>query len=129
MSCQDKYPTKMSIATKTNSACSDKCEPKDKVTNPTCKLTTPELQKRKSTVIESLRKQVTQTEELANGFAFKFAGTDNIIDELATFIKTERECCDFFTFTLSVKGDKSETWLELTGVEGTKEFMKAELEF
>jgi len=65
--------------------------------------------------------------ELPNGYAFKFAGTDQMVDELMEFIKTERECCPFFTFNLSISGDKSEVWLELTGVEGAKEFITAEL--
>ncbi len=127
LSCQDKSK-KMTTDKKISSIGSDKYEPKSKATEPTCKLTTPELLQRKSTVIESLRKQVIQTKELANGFAFKFTGSDIMVDELTEFIKTERECCDFFTFTLSIRGDKSEIWLELTGAEGTKEFMKAELE-
>lgn len=50
-----------------------------------------------------------------------------MLDELIEFIKTERECCDFFTFNLSITGDKSEAWLELTGVEGAKDFVTTEL--
>lgn len=126
-SCQDKSK-KMTTDKKTTSIVSDNYEPKDKAAAPTCKLTTPELRQRRTTVIESLRKQVIQKNELANGYSFKFKGTDKMVDELTEFIKTERECCDFFTFTLSVKGDKSEIWLELTGAEGTKDFMKTELE-
>ncbi len=37
-----------------------------------------------------------------------------MVDELTEFIKTERECCDFFTFNLAISGDKREVWLELT---------------
>ncbi|SFF54338.1 hypothetical protein SAMN04488541_105227 [Thermoflexibacter ruber] len=94
-----------------------------------CKLTTPELQKRKETVIASLKSKMTEKKELQVGFAFKFSGTDDILDELIEFIKTERECCDFFTFGLSVSGDKSEAWLELTGADGAKEFITTELGF
>jgi len=61
-------------------------------------------------------------------YAFKFPGTDAMLDELTEFIKTERECCDFFTFNISISGDKSEAWLELTGLEGAKDFIKTELE-
>jgi hypothetical protein len=128
LSCQDKSKN-MSTDKNLNSIVSDKDEPKSNATDLTCKLTTPELQQRKSTVIESLKRQIIQTKELTNGFAFKFTGTDKMVDELTEFIKTERACCNFFTFTLSVKGDKSEIWLEMTGAEGTKDFMKAELEF
>src|SRR3989338_349450 len=80
------------------------------------------------TVLASLRKQVIKKKELPNGYAFTFKGTDEMIDELTEFVKTERMCCDFFTFNISVKGDKSETVLEITGVEGAKEFITSELE-
>ena len=112
---------------KTTSACSDGCKAKNKSGELSCKLTTPELQKRKETVLASLKSQMTDKKELENGYAFKFPGTDKILDELTEFIKTERECCDFFTFELSVSGDKSEAWLELTGVDGAKDFITIEL--
>ena len=109
-----------------NSKCSVFC--KAKSTDLSCKLTTPELQKRKETVLASLKKQVMERRELNEGYAFKFPGSDKMIDELTEFIKTERECCDFFVFNLSINGDKSEAWLEITGVEGVKEFIALELE-
>lgn len=109
------------------SVCSDDCKAPSKPGELSCRLTTPELQKRKVTVIEGLKQQITDRKELKNGFAFKFPGTDKVLDELTEFIKTERECCDFFTFGLSVSGDKSEAWLELTGAEGAKDFITAEL--
>jgi len=71
---------------------------------------------------------MTDKRELSNGFAYKFPGTDNMLDELAEFIKTERECCDFFNFGLSISGDKRESWLELTGAEGAKDFIIAEID-
>lgn len=110
-------------------SCDDKCTAKNQSKEMSCKLTTPELRERKETVIASLKKKVIEKKELKNGYAFRFAGTDNILDELTEFIKTERECCDFFTFAISVSGDKSEAWLELTGADGVKEFITAELGF
>ncbi|WP_415580001.1 hypothetical protein [Flavobacterium longum] len=92
-----------------------------------CKLSSPELLKRKETVLASLKKQVLEKQELPNGFAFRFDGKDKVLDELTEFIKTERTCCDFFTFNLSVSGDKSEIWLEIKGENGSKEFVETEL--
>ena len=112
---------------KSTSICSDDCKAKSKSGQLACKLTTPELQKRKETVIASLKKQMIDRKELKDGYAFKFPGTDKVLDELTEFIKTERECCDFFIFNLSVSGDKSEAWLELTGAVGVKDFVTAEL--
>ena len=127
ISCQDNSSERIKD-NKTDSFCSDKCEAKNKTSELSCKLTTPELQKRKATILESLRKQMIERKELPHGVAFKFTGTDKMVDELIEFIKTERVCCDFFTFNLSISGDKSEAWLELTGVEGTKDVIKNELE-
>ena len=106
----------------------DNGESKTKKEELTCKLTTPEFRERKATVIASLKKQILATRELKNGFAYKFAGSDLMVDELATFVKTERECCVFFIFNLSIRGDKSEAWLEITGPKGAKDFIKTELE-
>ena len=109
------------------STCSGDCKAKNKTGEPGCKLTTPELRKRKETVIASLKQQILDKKELKDGYAFKFPGTDEVLNELTEFIKTERACCDFFTFGLSISGDKSEAWLELTGVDGAKDFIKSEL--
>ena len=92
-----------------------------------CKLSTPQLMKRKETVLKKLKQQVLDTKELMDGYAFKFPGNDKLVDELTEFIKTERTCCDFFIFGLSISGDKSEAWLTLTGPEGAKDFIRDEL--
>lgn len=122
------YSVKMDTI-KNSSICTDECEADNKTTALSCKLTTQEMQKRKTTVITSLKNQVIEKKELRNGFAFKFTGTDEMLDELTEFIKTERECCSFFTFNLSISGDKREAWLELTGIDGVKEFIETELGF
>jgi hypothetical protein len=92
----------------------------------TCKLTTPELQKRKATVIAELKVLVVSRKELVDGYSFEFNGTDETLDKLNIFIKTERMCCDFFTFQLTVETDKAV--LNITGGEGAKEFLKEEID-
>ncbi|MCE3228689.1 MAG: hypothetical protein K0S32_3240 [Bacteroidetes bacterium] len=127
-------PDKYRQVSEKEPCCKDKCGSKKTsaaftpTTELSCKLTSPELQKRKETVIEDLRKQVLGKKELTNGYAFKFKGNDETIDQLITFIKAERQCCDFFTFNLSVNGNPDELWLEITGAEGAKDFIKTELE-
>lgn len=101
---------------------------KNRTTELSCKLTTPELHERKETVLESLKNKITAKEELENGYALKFPGSDRILDELTEFVKTERACCEFFVFGLSISGDKSEIWLELTGPVGAKDLISTELE-
>ena len=95
----------------------------------TCKLTTPELQERKKTVIAELKSQVLEKVETDNGFKYKFQGSDKMLDLLNSFVKTERLCCDFFVFNLTASSDIKFAWLELSGPEGTKDFIKHEIDF
>lgn len=94
-----------------------------------CKLTTPELQQRKKTVIAELKNQLLEKMETEKGFKYKFNGSDKMLDLLNSFIKTERLCCDFFVFNLTASSDTKFIWLELSGPEGTKDFVKHEIDF
>ena len=91
-----------------------------------CKLTTAELRERKATVIAELKSKSIDKIELSNGFSYKFDNSDSTIDMLSEFIKTERQCCDFCDFSIRLTGGF--TWLDITGPEGAKAFIKSELE-
>lgn len=92
----------------------------------TCKLTSPELQKRKEEMIYQLKTRVLEKKELADGYAYQFDGSDEMLDLLVAFIKSERLCCDFFEFGLVVGNEG--VWLEMVGEEGVKGFIEGELE-
>ena len=92
-----------------------------------CKLTSPELQKRRATVIRELSDLLVKREPQSNGLRFTFSSKDEILDKLIDFVKSERSCCDFLSFRLSVSGDVAS--LELTGPEGTREFLEHEIGF
>lgn len=94
-----------------------------------CKLISPELQKRKSTMIAALQKQILEKRELADGYTLKFSGRDSIIDQVTDFVKSETHCCEFFTFTTKNSDEKSLIWLNITGQSGTKDFIEKELGF
>ena len=94
-----------------SATCTDDCDKKEI----TCKLTSPEIRERKATVIASLKKKIIVKKELPNGYSYQFKGSDANIDELTTFVKTERLCCDFFDFSLVVKGDGTIALLTITG--------------
>lgn len=91
-----------------------------------CKLSSPELQKRKATVIAQLKSIIVEKVELSNGFSYKFKNTDATIDLLANFIKTERECCDFFNFNMFVSRDQY-ILMDISGAEGIKTFIHDEI--
>lgn len=129
--CQKKQTEKTAMkkpkpaAATCSEGCSDNCGTEKTLS---CKLTSPEMQKRKSTVIGSLKRQIIEKKELDNGYTYKFKGSDQVVDELAEFIKTERQCCDFFDFSIKVAGDQTSAWLSITGPKGAKEFINTELE-
>jgi hypothetical protein len=100
-----------------------------KIKQVTCKLTSPELRKRKEEVIAVLKCKVLEKEELKDGYRYTFEGSDTMMDALVEFIKTERQCCNFISFNLTVNDEESNLWLSLTGPEGAKDFIKTELDF
>ena len=95
----------------------------------TCKLTTPELQQRKRTVIAELKALVKERKEDAKAVSYKFESIDKNIDLVSSFIKTERLCCDFFEFTLEVESDSKFMWLKLSGPDGVNQFIREEVGF
>ncbi len=90
-----------------------------------CKLTSKELQQRKSTVIAALKAQVLERKELPDGYSYTFKADDARLDQLNEFVKTERACCGFFTFRLTIDSDYA--LLELTGPDGAKDFVNSEI--
>ena len=92
----------------------------------TCKLTTAELQQRKATIIANLKSLVLKKNELADGYAYLFEAKDEVLDKINEFIKTERQCCDFFTFQVTIEDNNA--WLNITGPNGAKEFLKEEVD-
>jgi hypothetical protein len=100
---------------------------KDAPKPPTCKLTPPELRERKEQVILLLKKQVFEKKELPDGYSYRFDGTDEMLESVVSFVKTERQCCDFFNFKISVTND-SFIWLEISGSPEAKKFIEAEIE-
>ncbi len=117
-----KFPWAKGVESKGNCGCNSS----DKEL--ACKLTSLELRQRKSTVIASLKVKALERVETKNGFKYRFNGDDDTIDQLTEFIKTERQCCPFFIFNLSISDEKGMLWLEVTGAQNVKDFIRSEME-
>jgi hypothetical protein len=87
-----------------------------------CELTTAELQERRRTVLHSLRSVVTEVREIKNGYAYAFSSGDRL-SEITAMIDLERQCCPFLRFQLTLEPGGGPMTLELTGPEGTKDFL------
>ncbi len=73
-----------------------------------------------------IRKKKVSVSELENGYSIEFSDTD--VWTMATeFVTLESRCCSFFSFTLVWEAENAGMRIEVTGREGTKEFLKAEM--
>ena len=88
-----------------------------------CTLTSSELQERRRTVLEKVRRAVVEVRELEDGYAYCFPSEGQWLQEFALMIDLERQCCPFLRFRLTVEANGGPAWLELTGPEGTKDFL------
>lgn len=70
--------------------------------------------------VGELFKSVQQVDELIDGYALRFPGSDAWANRLLQFITFERGCCPFFTFALVFEAQQGPIWLHLRGSEGTK---------
>jgi hypothetical protein len=90
-----------------------------------CTLTTPELQERRSKLLQGVRAAVLELKELEEGFAYRFSSDDSLLADLFMLIQLEHQCCPFLRFSLIVEAGNGPVWLELTGPPGTQEFLSS----
>jgi len=62
---------------------------------------------------------------LTNGYEFQFA--PDAIPAIAQFVMNERKCCPFMQFDISIAPDAGPVSLRMTGPEGTRAVLDAEL--
>ena len=88
-----------------------------------CTLSAPELQERRLNVLEKVRRAVLEVTELEDGYAYTFPSDSLWLAEVAGLIDLERQCCPFLRFRLTIEENGGSLLLEMTGPEGTKEFL------
>jgi hypothetical protein len=88
-----------------------------------CNLTDPEFRERRAELLHTFQGAVLETKELGDGYAYRFSSETTWIAELAKLMAMERECCPFLQFNLRLEPADGPIWLELTGPEGTKDFL------
>ena len=88
-----------------------------------CNLMPAELQERRRNVLSKVLSALTETTELENGFQYRLRSEGELISELGKLIELEHRCCPFLTFRLTVEPGGGSVLLEMTGPQGTKEFL------
>jgi hypothetical protein len=77
--------------------------------------------------IERLFRSAQHMRELPDGYAFELPNESDVLLAAAQFITLERLCCPFFGFGIEVEREGGSVWLSLTGREGVKPFIMAEI--
>jgi len=88
-----------------------------------CTLTDAELRDRRSGLLAQLTRAAQERTELPDGFGFRFDPSGATLSLLAQVIDLERQCCAFLRFQLTIEPAQGPVWLQITGPEGTKEFL------
>lgn len=88
-----------------------------------CSLMPAELQERRRGLLAQVRGRVAQVEELEDGFRYTFSQAGDVLPDLTNLIQLEHQCCPFLTFRLTIEAGGDSVLLELTGPNGTKEFL------
>jgi len=77
--------------------------------------------------INKLFRAVESLVELPNGYSFRLPNDSDVLLSAAQFITLERRCCPFFSFDLQIEREGGAVWLSLTGREGVKPYIMAEI--
>ena len=61
--------------------------------------------------------------ELPDGYAYRFAGGDSLLESLLEFIAAERHCCPFLSFESAFEPHGGPLWLRMRGSSRVKAFV------
>ena len=102
---------------------------KDKESPFACDMTAIALEQRGAhlATIEKLFRSVNAIRELPNGYAFQLSNESDVLLLATEFVTLERLCCPFFGFSIEVEREGGAVYLSLTGREGIKPFIMAEI--
>jgi hypothetical protein len=92
-----------------------------------CSLTSPELRARRAEILAFVRAHLAERRDLPNGIGLRFPAESSVIARVAALMDAERQCCPFLELRLTIAPDRGPVWLELTGPDGTRDFLTREL--
>jgi hypothetical protein len=90
-----------------------------------CTLSPAELGARRDALLPGLIGLATSRQPLDDGYRFTFDAVSDRLSHIARVIDVERQCCRFLKFQLTVDQAGVPFTLDVTGPEGTKEFLDA----
>ena len=94
----------------------------------TCTLSDSALSARRDGLLAELARSAVATDTIENGVVLTLATSPEITGLIAKVIDAERQCCRFLRFHCTYEPDLGPISLEVTGPEGTGEFLGEVLE-
>ena len=92
-----------------------------------CTLSEDSLRVRKESLAR-IADQSTRTSKVEHGLRLEFAAESDALTSIIAVIDAERKCCRFLRFTLTIEPNLGPMSLELTGPDGTQEFLEGLLD-
>jgi hypothetical protein len=89
-----------------------------------CTLTPAEITARRATLLPGLLARAEERTPLPDGWRWRFVTSSDLLAAAAETINAERQCCRFLRFVFTVEPDGGPMWLEITGPQGTVEFLE-----
>ncbi|HEV8199266.1 MAG TPA: hypothetical protein VGS03_04530 [Candidatus Polarisedimenticolia bacterium] len=74
-------------------------------------------------LLPGLLAKAVSRESIAGGFRWRFEFQPDLLAKAAAVIEAEHHCCRFLRFHLIVEPGDGPLWLEVTGPEGTENFL------
>jgi hypothetical protein len=93
-----------------------------------CTLTPEALEARRAGLLAELANRAEDYERITAGIRLRFPATSETLPTITRAVEAERHCCRFLRFSISVEPDAGPIILELTGPQGTGEFLAALLD-
>ena len=88
----------------------------------------PDLQQRRDALLPGIIQRAVSREAIDGGIRIRFVDSPGVVADIARVIESERQCCRFLHFRLSMEPDLGPICLEVTGPDGTVEFLAELLE-
>jgi hypothetical protein len=82
---------------------------------------------RQQTLFAQIHAAVQEVRELPDGYALRLPSDAATTLAAAEFVTLERRCCPFFAVALDLVPYGGPLWLRITGREGVKEYVRAEM--
>ncbi|WP_225935332.1 Zn-dependent oxidoreductase [Halobaculum magnesiiphilum] len=89
-----------------------------------CTLTEDERRERAERARSTLADAYRGTRDAEDGIVLVFDGIDGTIADVAGFVSAERRCCSFAAYSIEISPPYEETWLRISGPDGTAELFE-----